>query len=588
VVADGLGWFGLVNGVTHQLTSTGTVSATVLTSALTSCGSGGSVYVASGVYSASISVPTGVRLVLEKGATGVSYTVAASATCLITDYNAGASYSYVAGVLTYSSSSATGNIWSSGNVTANNYASTQPIGAYTYMIYPDPNFATNGLYDAKAANGTVTWTSTNYNTVESSVLTVMTSGTLELQNVPFNYSLTVPSNCLVHENLNSQSLWFGNSAQAVTSQYTITNVLDSLGARWFISQDQNNIVRFLSQTFSTTWQNTMQSIPYDTRSNADPGNPLYAHPSKIMLRGFTASNVTTAYTLNITRPFLEIDGGGSIICLQGQSNATLIAFAPPNGATYLNDVYVHDLVLYGNQPDHGVNAYETFDFTGSLNGKFETIYIYGPPHYGFFCNGNNDKNTLIDTFVSGGDYGYLLTGGQIHMIEPYAMNCNIFGYVIHDSSGVDMQTPTYDGGTVGGGGIKIQGQNGPSANINIQFPRIYLNTGIGIFIDQFAEPMNISHITITGGTIGNSSARAILLIMKTGYSIDDLKITDLSCYNGSWAYFMVIEGNTASGATLSNVFISNCVFENLQYPTYIEAGITQVNVNATGYFSTYP
>jgi hypothetical protein len=55
------------------------------------------------------------------------------------------------------------NFSGTGNVTANNFASTQPMGAYSYMIYQSPTFSIDGLYMAKASNGTIldSWTSTN-------------------------------------------------------------------------------------------------------------------------------------------------------------------------------------------------------------------------------------------------------------------------------------------------------------------------------------------------------------------------------------------------------------------------------------------
>jgi hypothetical protein len=62
-----------------------------------------------------------------------------------------------------------------------NVSSTQPIGAYSYMIYQDPSFTSNGLYDAKAANGTICWTSTNFTTVAQNVInTCNNKGVIQL------------------------------------------------------------------------------------------------------------------------------------------------------------------------------------------------------------------------------------------------------------------------------------------------------------------------------------------------------------------------------------------------------------------------
>jgi DNA-binding transcriptional regulator YbjK len=54
----------------------------------------------------------------------------------------------------------------SGTITAENVVSTEPIGAYSYMIYIDP---ATGHYAAKAANGTICWSSTNCSSVFTSV-----------------------------------------------------------------------------------------------------------------------------------------------------------------------------------------------------------------------------------------------------------------------------------------------------------------------------------------------------------------------------------------------------------------------------------
>jgi hypothetical protein len=77
---------------------------------------------------------------------------------LTSNWNMGATGTY--GISGLSWVNAT-NVYITGTGTFGNIQSTQPIGAYSYMIYQDPSFATNGLYDAKAANGTICWSSTN-------------------------------------------------------------------------------------------------------------------------------------------------------------------------------------------------------------------------------------------------------------------------------------------------------------------------------------------------------------------------------------------------------------------------------------------
>ncbi len=169
-----------------------TDSSKVITYAMGNTTTGGSVYVTSGTYSATIQVPNGVRLIIEKGATGIVYSIASGATCLITDYNAGISYSYVSGVLVNSYSISTGVIWTSGNVTAYNVESTQPQSSYSYMIYVDP--ANPLLYHAKAANGTIAFTSTNAATIFLSTCTVGSSVVVNSGSYG-NQLVAVPNNC---------------------------------------------------------------------------------------------------------------------------------------------------------------------------------------------------------------------------------------------------------------------------------------------------------------------------------------------------------------------------------------------------------
>lgn len=69
---------------------TSTNKTFTIDSALKSCGTGGTVYVNSGDYSSTtVEVPNGVRLELSKGAIGITYSAAASATCAIVDWQVG-------------------------------------------------------------------------------------------------------------------------------------------------------------------------------------------------------------------------------------------------------------------------------------------------------------------------------------------------------------------------------------------------------------------------------------------------------------------------------------------------------------------
>jgi hypothetical protein len=109
-------------------------------------------------------------------------------------------------------SDSTGNSYDlNGYVTAYNYESTEPMGAYTYMIYQD-----GANYKAKAANGSICFTSTNQTEVERLALISFsgTNGTVVMNNLKHNSSLTIPLGVLVWSNYggNVPILW-NNSGQ---------------------------------------------------------------------------------------------------------------------------------------------------------------------------------------------------------------------------------------------------------------------------------------------------------------------------------------------------------------------------------------
>lgn len=71
---------------------------------------GGSVYVKAGTYSLSVTVKDKVRLVIEKGATGITVSIGAGATCWVEDYNAGRTRFYSTGTLMWDENYASGKI----------------------------------------------------------------------------------------------------------------------------------------------------------------------------------------------------------------------------------------------------------------------------------------------------------------------------------------------------------------------------------------------------------------------------------------------------------------------------------------------
>lgn len=104
VTYDGLGWFQVVNGTAGGLIVddyTGTDANATVNYALGNCSVGSTVIIGAGNFTgAAAVVPDGVKLEINRGATGLTYSAAASATCAVVDWQNGFIDYYVAGAQT--------------------------------------------------------------------------------------------------------------------------------------------------------------------------------------------------------------------------------------------------------------------------------------------------------------------------------------------------------------------------------------------------------------------------------------------------------------------------------------------------------
>ena len=169
-----------------------TSSENTINSALNNCTNGGSVYVSSGSYSANITVQTGVKFVLDTNAKGVSSSPAQNATCFILDYNSGTFDYYTSGNLTGQINLSGGTLNISGTGSFGNVTTVDPQQPYSYMIYVDPN--NSSIYKAKAVNGTVCWSSTDFSATTQAVLDSCNTGSLYTVYLTGNALLTAQVN----------------------------------------------------------------------------------------------------------------------------------------------------------------------------------------------------------------------------------------------------------------------------------------------------------------------------------------------------------------------------------------------------------
>lgn len=330
VQTDGLGWYRIIRGYTGAVTTYSNPND-ALTAAFSGCSGAGSVYVCAGDYNgASATVLTGTQLVLEKGVSSLTYSCDTGATCMIIDYASGLFRYYGSGALTAEVNWASGTTnlapnwqgtWNttvlsiiqsntltslslSGNVTANNFESTHPMGAYSYMIYQDADFSSNGLYHAKAANGTICFTSTNKTSVLVSVADAASFG----DKVVALSGIFGTKDC---------SLYAGNVTATLNSGEVAYQSSENQYAQ--ASASANNTIGY-----GFVWLNTFDVVANDNGLFMENG--IFTLGTWSLTAGLVW--VSTTGTVTSTYP----SSTGNQLCSVGRSvNATTIEFTNPHG-----------------------------------------------------------------------------------------------------------------------------------------------------------------------------------------------------------------------------------------------------------------
>ena len=149
----------------------GTNDDLVIQYAVDNCtANGGTVYVKAGTYSASVTLKDNVTLRIEKGATGITVSVNAGATCWLEDYNGATKYFYSSGSLVWKEDLVSGEFWWN----SQNRTDTlqHPEASYSYMISMDGSVckAKNG------STGQIDYSGTDASTVIQSTINDSTDG----------------------------------------------------------------------------------------------------------------------------------------------------------------------------------------------------------------------------------------------------------------------------------------------------------------------------------------------------------------------------------------------------------------------------
>lgn len=220
---DGVSWWQVINNNGLQLSSNSSLTV-VEQSAINDLPNGGLIILRETIWNSSVSIPSNIAVlsyiqgtINYYGSNGIKYNGVALATtssfptypygnltgvpillsangaqALTSNWNMGSSGTY--GVSGLSWVNAT-NLYITGTGTFGNVVSTEPIGAYSYTIYVDP---ITGYYDAKAANGTICWSSANATNVINNC-TALNGVTVFLTNGLYPAAVVINGNNVVLE-----------------------------------------------------------------------------------------------------------------------------------------------------------------------------------------------------------------------------------------------------------------------------------------------------------------------------------------------------------------------------------------------------
>lgn len=145
-------------GNTGQVTVS-TIQACI--DAVTPFPGGGSIIIKNGTYSEAVTVKNATRLVIDKGALGITFTVAALATCIIEDYNTCINWFYASGVLMLQYNNVNGAVAGMYSTFTNYYLGSGNLLGFvqpaTYII--DVSGSTYRMWHG--ANSTLAYSGTN-------------------------------------------------------------------------------------------------------------------------------------------------------------------------------------------------------------------------------------------------------------------------------------------------------------------------------------------------------------------------------------------------------------------------------------------
>jgi parallel beta-helix repeat protein len=271
---------------------------------------------------------------------------------------------------------------SANSLATTGYYLATPYSPYDWLI---GKFSTGTTYAINGSNwaNMMTWPTPapwsdyagNSTQVIEAALAATTAGTVYLKEVPMNYSLTIPANVQVIENVNGLTRVFIDDAESQGSPYTVS--VDTVQTTYYTVQDcaDRYIISWTSTEFITTinkaLNNTGESgggVVYVSKTiNATYSTAIKIHYSNVHLIGEAGNHLYHTgidYCLNISPVIVGaavsgIDEYLSNVLVEGL-NITSSGGAEADGitVTFLKDSIIRNNFIY-NTTEEGIALYDS-------------------------------------------------------------------------------------------------------------------------------------------------------------------------------------------------------------------------------------
>lgn len=393
-------------------------------------------------------------------------------------------------------------------------------------IYPGaPSFTVweeSGTYYAKTDYGVTAYSGTDLDTVVENSISATTAGSIVLQELQFNYSITIPENVMLIEQLGGVQRKFINVADSQGSPYTV-----STDDTYYFTQDSaGSYINSYTGTDATTILNNAFA----------EGGEIYV---KDGIYSLTASLSLASNTI-----LKGESRGGTILYLSDGSDATVLV------GSSITNVNVQNIQIDGNKAGqssagHGIN------FAGVSNYKIENVYVKNSYLDGIYvtgCSNGTITQNRIELSEQNGIRVY--NSNDVHVTNNDISNVGN-GYTaisIHNSLYNIVSENSVSGvGTTSGRGIHIRDH----ANFTVVSSNTVKLTGSeGIFIDESEACAVVGNIVRYAGHDG--------ILVDGSPASTDTNFTTVSAniiqYAGWNAIHLANKGsqNTVMGNTILN------------------------------------